>query len=154
MHEFAIASSDANKRNLRHPLWVLYFVESQLHGLSRSSDEQRPGSAFDLPRIAPDNLSDAEQRKDRSIDDPVLVADHEPDPERQIESLQNPNRSHGDHRDAEESADDSHDDVERGAHRIPHLAVAKIQYSTVAAYLIGLQSEPEIRRRCPAEHGR
>jgi hypothetical protein len=74
-------------------------------------------SAFDLPRIAPDHLCDAEQRKDPSIEDPMLVPDHEPDPERQVESLQNPNRTHGDHYDAEESADDSHDDIERGAHR-------------------------------------
>ena len=89
------------------------FVDSQ----RRLSSEQPPRSAFDPPRITPDHLSDAEQRKDRSIDDPVLVADHEPDAERQVESLQSPNCSHGDHNNAEESADDSHHDVERGAHR-------------------------------------
>jgi hypothetical protein len=46
----------------------------------------------------------------------MLIADHESDTERKVEPLQHPNGSYRDHREADKTAHDSHEDVEYFAH--------------------------------------
>jgi hypothetical protein len=64
-----------------------------------------------LPGIAPDDLRDADQREDRAVNRPMKVADHEPNAECQIEALENPDRSHANHRSADQAANNPHRNI-------------------------------------------
>jgi hypothetical protein len=68
--------------------------------------------SWSLPGIAPNDLSDADQRKNRAVDRPMKVPDHETDAERQIEALENPNGAHANHRNADEAAGKPHHNIE------------------------------------------
>lgn len=74
--------------------------------------------SWSLAGIAPDNLGDADQREDRAVDRPVKVADHESDAEGQVESLEDPDGAHADHRNTDQAADNPHHYIEWSPHRV------------------------------------
>jgi len=47
-----------------------------------------------LPRIAPQHLGYTDQRQDCAINRPMIVADHEPAAEGQVEALEDPDSAH------------------------------------------------------------
>jgi len=52
------------------------------------------GSSLDLPGITPEHLGDADQREDRAVNRPMIVADHEANAESQVEALEYPDGAH------------------------------------------------------------
>jgi hypothetical protein len=74
-------------------------------------------SGFVLTSIAPDDLGESDERENRAINRPVIVADHEADTKGEIEALEDPDDPHQNHHDADQGADDPHHDIECGPHR-------------------------------------
>lgn len=77
------------------------------------------GSSLDLPDIAPEHLGDADQHQNRTVNGPMIVADHEADAKCQVKALEDPDCTHQDHRDADQAADNSHSNIECLPHMSP-----------------------------------
>src|ERR1700691_2690747 len=73
--------------------------------MARENGSAPDGSINALSSIAPDNLGDADQRQDRAVNRPMIIADHEADAEGQVEALKSPDCPHADHRNADQGAD-------------------------------------------------
>src|ERR1700685_4387018 len=86
--------------------------------MARESGPAPDGSINALSSIAPDDLGDADQRQDRAVNRPMIIADHEADAEGQVEALENPDSPHADHRKADQGADNPHCCIECFPHGV------------------------------------
>jgi hypothetical protein len=103
-----------------------------------------------LPCVAPDYLRDAENCQDRAINRPMIITDHESPAKCKVESLQNPDESHGSHYQPNDAAHDSHDDIECVEHVFPSPAVVgQFEFSELtrqALFVSGGSILPQNRR--------
>jgi len=73
-------------------------------------------SSLALARVAPDHLADPRKGKQGAVHGPLRLPNHEADSKGKIQTLQDPHDADQHHAEANEAADDPHDDVEE----IPH----------------------------------
>jgi hypothetical protein len=104
------------------------------------------GGSERLAGVAPYDLGDSKQRQDRPEKDPSPLAHHETHPECQVQTLQDPDRTHRYHHEADQTADDPHCGIEC-THLTPPLSRTLAHVPEGAADSVGL------RLRIHRQHG-